>query len=408
MLTISSRLISNFRATEGRNSTESLPRVAARLSLIQGAQDPQDYHVYLPEVEVLFNNGTMFMDLPQAAQRFRLSTLAASQWASNILPRGYWTGTKQLARLPGGGPIATAAWQKFAERKARGNDRCERVIRTVRMRINGQAYRVVRAVVSTTYTRYAHTDFVKALSESSRFDELPVLFWALTDTSLRLQFMCTDLNEQLFSAYDESFASTNPVPIVTASNSEVGAGSIRLKGGLYLQVPGTQGCYVGHWGKGWARQHRGDLAKVSGQVRDQWGLLQGMAEETRRAYRAATSEMVEAPFQKLLEVLGEATEATQALAAEELKKRVDAAELAGQERQVTIADIVDSLAVAAETEDLSDTEAGVLHEASSGLLESVFDAFTAEPAQPELNTPPPPAPPAEDNSTDFRSIIGGF
>lgn len=235
-------IVHKYRANEvAVLGSTPLKEVDDLLYEISTRQAAKDITTTLDQVKVHFDKGKMRGELGDKKDLYFLTT-GASQIAQLVLPARYWRGTKKLTTLPGGEAVASSAWTIFAAQQ----NKKQHVVRLVRIKNEDKSISyAVRAVVSPTYALYSNREFVQDLMyNTTEFGSLPVLQFHLTDQIMRLDFVAISSYLSLMATFDPSVLDFEPMPIITAWNSEVGRSKIVLKAGLYNAI--TNGT-VGHW-----------------------------------------------------------------------------------------------------------------------------------------------------------------
>jgi hypothetical protein len=290
MLTIPSRNLINKGSTRGALNVLHLEAVRDTLAKMTASQEAIDHERSLNQLHVSFLGGRMSARFltPQGVDtrdtEMPITTIAAGQLASEILPSRFFHGLKELATMDeAGGKVATMAWAKFAASAEK-----PRMIRTVRMKNErGDVFRAIRSCHSQEYAPYANLEFVQSiLDHAGEFRELPVVQWKVSDTGMRIRFATVPADQ---------IQVKTPVPMVEAWNSEVGASRLRLRGGMWRLVC-TNG--MGHWDEsaeyGWI--HRGDPARIHNGVKDAFINLRTVANGVVTAYNEALLVSVDDAF----------------------------------------------------------------------------------------------------------------
>jgi hypothetical protein len=330
----------------GVMTTFSLEEVKAQLEAMARVQNATDHERTLDQLHMDFSKGYMEARWlgPEGPEEpaFLLTTNAASQLASNVLPSRFFSGLKELAAMDSAGSkLATLNWMKFSSREGE----TPRVVRTVRMRIDGSDIRwVIRSCHSQEYALYSNIEFVDdILRHGGKWGHLPVLEWHLTDNGMRIRFAALDPGVAAFMHFDSSVVLSEPVPMIEAWNSETGCRRTGLRGGLF-KLDTLMG--LGHWNErteyNWI--HRGDPQRISNGVQNAFENLFVTASGVVEAYKEATNIAIDNAFTWMENELN-------GVVSEKTIKAVTG-ELTGP--QVTpggkLASVVDALAITARSE----------------------------------------------------------
>lgn len=280
------------------------PVVETRLTELEAEMDPKDFIGRLDSLDVKFSPDRMkaspIGNWPTlsgesvrslyggATPDFLFTTTGASQLQSYVLPGHFWSGFKRLVRLDPegaetGSHLAYRVWKKFA---AVSGDK-ERRLRTVKMKVDANYYRVVRSVVSKSYADYSNLDLVQDLiRHAGDYGRLPVLDWHVTDNQMRLRFYAMDNPAWGLLHLDEDAFSRMAVPMVEVWNGETGSQSIRLRGGAWRHETQTA---LGHWdNKATYRwYHSGRRERIQEELEIAFKAIVISAEEVAEAYERA-------------------------------------------------------------------------------------------------------------------------
>lgn len=223
----------------GNDNIEDIDKL---LSDITARQDPKDFTSALNAIKVYFKNGEMRAEF-RGNSEYRFLTSGASQLAQAVLPPYHWRGLKQLTTIkPDGERIAGEAWNHFASQ----HDKKMFVVRCIRVKNeNNTVSPAIRALVSPTYGLYSNREFIQDMRYfMAEFGIVPVLGFTLTDQAMRIDFVGIDQYKTTVGGFLPEILETEPLPIVSAWNSEVGRGKVGLRAGLYnVQLKGG----MSHW-----------------------------------------------------------------------------------------------------------------------------------------------------------------
>lgn len=257
-------------------------------------QNAKDITTTLDKVQVYFKDGEMRATFNK--QDYKFLTSGASQLAQLVLPSRHWPGLKTLTTLKAyqGEELATKTWEAFASRHVKKMY----VIRCVRIRNDDKSTGLaIRAIVSPTYGLYSNREFVQDLSyNTTEFGSIPVLEFTLTDQAMRINFVPIDSYTSVMSTFAPELLEVDPLPIISAWNSEVGRGKIGLRAGLYNAV--TNGG-IGHWDDSteFSWIHRGGSGGMTlrTSIGKAFARLLAAATEVIKAYRDTKHIMVTNP-----------------------------------------------------------------------------------------------------------------
>jgi hypothetical protein len=250
-------------------------------------QAAEDHDRTLDQLHVSFVGGNMWAKFLNrtgiSGEEMLLTDTGASHLASEVLPSRFFAGLKELALTDEqGAKLATMAWAKFAQKA-----NTPRMVRTIKMQVNGQTHRAIRSCHSSTYAPYSNLQFVEdLLSNAGEFAQLPVLDWRVTDGAMRLRFAgCEASGIEL----------NKPVTLLECWNSEIGARRVGLRGGMW-RLACTNG--MGHWDNkqefSWI--HRGDASRIQGGVRNAFENLLTSARGVVDAYNQALNVSIDDAF----------------------------------------------------------------------------------------------------------------
>lgn len=232
----------SFENLTGLNEQLTLERIDKELGNVVMAQSPKDYTDTLNNIQVIFKKGEMRANYKNMTD-MRFLTSGASQLAQLVLPAYHWRGLKQLTLIPPKGEfVATEAWNHFASM----HNKKQYVVRCVRIRNPDKSISpVIRAIVSPTYGLYSNQEFVQDMKYvMADYPIVPILAFTLTDQAMRINFVGADEFTTFIGYVNREMLDMEPLPIVSAWNSEVGRGKIGLRAGLYN--PNVNGA-MGHW-----------------------------------------------------------------------------------------------------------------------------------------------------------------
>jgi len=303
--TISDRLLIQRGSTKGVLATLHLEEVRDYLQGLVRMQEPEDHERTLDQLHVDFTRGHMeavwLGSNGPEGQYCLLSDTGASQLQSYVLPGHFFKGLKQLAMMdPSGAKLATMVWAKFSQRQTE----TPRKVRTVRMKVNNEVFRVIRSVVSQTYADYSNLEFTQdILDNAGEYKNLPVLDWRVTDSGMRIRFAGFDNALFGLAHLDQSVLLEEPIPMVEAWNSEVARRKVGLRGGMWRLIS-TAG--MGHWNSqteyNWI--HRGDSKRIQAGVENAFQNLFTSAKDVVEAYKGAVDISIDSAFLWLEQELG--------------------------------------------------------------------------------------------------------
>jgi hypothetical protein len=334
--TVGSRTLVSQGSKKGVLATTHLEAARDHLRKLALLQDPEDHERSLDQLHVSFIGGHMearFLDRNGIQSDPMLVTeVGAGQLSRDVLPSRFFGGLKELATMDlNGEKLATMAWAKFATKAE-----TPRLVRTIKVNVNGQVQRAIRSCHSQGYAPYSNLQFVEdMLSHAGEFASLPVLNWNVTDSVMRIRFAgCEDGQIELNKA----------VPMIEAWNSEVGLRRVGLRGGMFKLVC-TNG--MGHWDerKEWSWIHSGDAKRIQVGVKSAFEDLLTSARGVVDAYQKALDIAVEDAF-RWMEMEMNKGEAT--------KRNVVAAQMALTDATTTpggkLASVVDAITLIAQDE----------------------------------------------------------
>lgn len=299
---ISDRTLAVQGSSRGILSPVHINTVASYLQKVEERQAPEDFDRELVHLKVSFTKQKMtaYWDDESKPYRMLVTSVGASQLASAVLPGHFFKGLRQLATMDdSGSKIATDAWEKFNHQ----NGTTPMRVRTVRMKLDNEVYRVIRACVSVNYACYSNLEFVQSIVDhSGRFGQLPVLNWRLSDSGMRIRFVGMEDSTFALANLDETLLDDEPLPMIEAWNSEVARRKLGFRGGLYHPQLGFA---LPHWHSsteyGWI--HRGSVARIQAGVEIAFTDLFTTAAEVIDAYTKAKEIGVENPTVWLKEQL---------------------------------------------------------------------------------------------------------
>ena len=174
------------------------------------------------------------------------------QFAARVLPGHGLKTLRKLSEIDE--PSARLASMSMAKFIQAADTNPVRVRTYLRDTGEGEVQRTIRSVVSQGYTDYDDLTLVEALLSNSETEHLPVLAYERTDSGIRLRMAMQHL--------DHAPEVGEPIQMLEAWNSEVGARSVCLKGGIWTLVC-TNG--MATWGdKGiWRWRHAGNVQRIS-------------------------------------------------------------------------------------------------------------------------------------------------
>lgn len=281
MFVIEDRRLVKNGSKPGQLATLHLEEVRDHLRAMSTRQDPRDDERTLNQLHVSFDNKRMtarwLTPSGLAPETMVVSATGAQHLAQQVLPPRFFSGLRTLAHIDDqGGKLATMAWAKFAQA-------CEtpRMVRTVNIRLDDKAVRMVRSVHSQDYSPYSHLSFVEdLLAHGDSLTSKPVVEFMVTDSAMRLRF-----------ALDEIELRT-PVRMFEAWNSEVGLRRVGLRGGLWKLIC-TNG--MGGWDNNteynWV--HRGSADRIRRGVASAMQNLSVTASGVVDAYKKALDVAIE-------------------------------------------------------------------------------------------------------------------
>jgi hypothetical protein len=345
VLVIPNRVLENKGAEKGVLTTYKMEEVKARLAEIGRMQNPVDHERLLSELRVEFTQGRMRAgwdpDRDSVKTRYICTSTGASQLASEVLPGYFFRGLKELIGLDAeGSDLASKVWTKFASRQRH----TERLVRTIRMKVDGEIYTAIRSCHSKGYATYSNEEFVADLmGNSGVYSHMPVLGWTLMDDGIRIRFACLHEGTASFMHLDPDVLLTEPIPMIEVWNSEVGRRKVVMRAGMW-RLASTVG--IGHWSQNteYAWVHRGKSERIAARVGAAIEDLHKTANEVCDAYRAAREIEIDHPYtwmEKMIKNLVSETVLSRARAALE-----NPAVPQGK----TLAAVVDAIAMAAHKE----------------------------------------------------------
>lgn len=300
--TVPNRTIMRQRSEKGVLTTFHLTDVLSNLSKMVSRAEPEDFERPLSDLEVSFRGGHMRCRWQGDKKIMLLSDVGASQLQQEILPGHFFKGLRKLALLDEeGAAIAGSVWRKFANLDTSTIHR----VRTIKMKVDKEVYRVVRSVTSMEYAAYSNVEFVKdILDNAGDFANLPVLDWWLSDNGMRIRFAAIDDPTYGLMHFDTSGTSHAPLPMIEVWNSEVKRRSIGLRGGMFKLICSNGMC---HWSaaaeKSWI--HRGDRTRIQDGVRTAFRNLITTANQVCQAYSEAADIELASPVPWMSNMLGE-------------------------------------------------------------------------------------------------------
>lgn len=337
-LVIPERLLVNKFFNCVDKSTQKLTDVHSYLTRLDRLQQPIDHNIALKDVNVSFHGGKMTGRIGLESMLF--SSHGATQTAREVLPARFFSGLRKTVALDAAGEqLATQLWRKWAAYADR-----DRMLRTVRMKIDDEIHTVVRACLSPSYSTYSNADFVKSMIDNAgEYAALPVLSWQVSDSAMRVRFSNIEENLFVFRHFDRGQLDKTPVPMVEAWNSEVGRRRIGLRAGLYFLADG--GC-IPHWDdrREWSWVHRGSSDRISDGIASAFADLQAAAEAVKEAFESSDKVNIDDVFAWLVTHLKSArasdklVERTRAALKEELGEEVGG-KLSQAVKAITIASL---------------------------------------------------------------------
>ena len=359
----------------------TLPGLRNYLARIDEKQCKHDYNeTPLRHTHVSFADGHMLFQIFDRRARglgepMLVSRTAASQLANIVLPPRMHSGMRHLAKQNptdrrGGEKQATMTWAHLNQT----NPACETpmLLRTSLARVDGKTVRVLRAVVSQSYARYSHVQYLDdIIRHAPEYASLEVVNARLTDNALRFRLVEGGRSVEL----------NTPVPMVEGFNSETGQWSIELRGGTFRLVC-TNG--MGSWDtRGhWRRRHTGDMSRiresVAGGIESVLTATSGVVE----AYQAALEVQIDNAYDYLQAHLSGASVA---------QRVIDRAQAALTHETTTpggrLASCVDAITLVAQDEsletqyDLEDLAATILRNGNRVAVENGGRLYAPEVAQ---------------------------
>lgn len=183
-----------------------------------------------------------------------ITSTAASQLAREILPKGYFPGTRTLAAIDDdGAKLANRTWEKFRDQLPTSVLRYGRrrpyrhTLRTFKVPVPGHSepQRVLRAVLSEKYGVYDHPDLCRDIAaHGAMFAALPVLGWAMSYDHFRCNLSALEMTQSALGEFDPSYLMEGPVPMIQLWNSETGCRSVGIRAGVYRF---DKGFGITHW-----------------------------------------------------------------------------------------------------------------------------------------------------------------
>lgn len=279
----------------------------AYLNRVITSRCPKDYRSNPSSLEVSFDNGYMLARVEGV--NHLVTTVAASQLASSILPTRFWRGLKELTGLSKtGAALGTKVWAEFAA-SHKGVMRDHR-LRTIRSRVSeSNVQPVLRSVHSLDYSTYGDLEFIDDLMQhSGEFNTMPVVSAHLMDNVMRVRVVALDTVQAVLGSMNPDMISNQPIPMLEVWNSETGCRRTGIRAGLFVLRDNLS---LGHWDDRseatWI--HRGDPGRISKAVRVAVAESLERAKEVIDAYLKADQITIEDPERWIRDYLkGNATE----------------------------------------------------------------------------------------------------
>lgn len=292
MFTVEERTLVNHGSKPGKLTTMHLEEVRDYLTRLVDKQQPRDLERSLDQLHINFSGKRMTARLLNPtgldADEMLVSTLGAQHLAQHVLPPRFFSGLRALANMDEQGEkLATVTWAKFASQQDR-----PRMLRTVNIRTDKGAQRMIRSVHSQDYGAYSNLEFVQDLLDNAgSLTARPVIDLRVTDGAMRLRFAADEIELH------------KPVRMFEAWNSEVGMRRVGLRGGMWKLVC-TNG--MGNWdGKSeynWI--HRGDADRIRRGVQSAVDNIATSAAGVVEAYQRAMNVAIDDAYQWLERELG--------------------------------------------------------------------------------------------------------
>lgn len=369
MLTIRNRTLVSLRSlTQNENRTLvqclHLETIRDKLRHVAQTQMPKDEFESLQHLSVTFKGGVMRATWPEAEYPvvYRFTSTAATQAAKEVLPGHFFKGLKELVALEGRSSelppriqvekLAEQVWEAFALAEYRTAD--PRLVRTVRMKLTddygrSEVVQVIRSVHGGDYEPYSNLQFVQdILDKSGAYCNLPVLQCAVTDDGMRLRFAGLETGLVAMLPFDPDLLLNAPIPMVEAWNSETGRRRVGLRAGSWNVVDESG---FGHWDEkteyGWV--HRGSALQIRKHVQSVFENLFKTADKVVEGLVEAKDILVEGAHDWLETEL-------KSVLSERVIRSAQTTLLAiwDDNDEITLADVVDTLAGIAKDEDIFD------------------------------------------------------
>ena len=259
-------------------ATLHLEEVRDQLRRLAAQQQPEDVEASFSDVHLLFEGGRVYARFlsPRAPGAWMLvHKIAYRHMAAEVLPR---SGGRFLLQQSAFGAaeemLTTLAWSTFA-----GKHRAPRLFRTVLTEdpMTGDTVRMIRSQHSVRYTAYDNLQFVEdLLCDVPDIADLPVLQFHADDSAMRLRFALVPAAQ----------VATQPIPALSAWNSETGRKRVSIEGGVWKLVC-TNGLRA--WGEDpiGAWLHIGNTARISAAVQRTFQQAKLHATNSVRAYNDA-------------------------------------------------------------------------------------------------------------------------
>lgn len=261
------------------------------MSRMAAMQNPTDYREKPHQLPVSFDKGYMVLTINGI--EYMVTSTAASQLASMLLPSRFWRGLKELCALSDeGSRLATKVWAEFSD----SHDLVPHRIRTVRAQVQtGDIQLVVRSVHSLDYSVYSNLEFTTDLiNNSGEFQDMPVVSAHIMDNVMRVRVVALNMMQTVMGQINSNVLSVQPVPMLEMWNSETGCRKTGLRAGIFLLKDSLA---LGHWDDraeySWI--HRGDPARIARGVQQAVKNSLDRATEVIEAYRQADMIRIEDP-----------------------------------------------------------------------------------------------------------------